>query len=104
MNQIIITEKTKNPKTLRKRIYKRALDNIKNKRSCGFCSAIVFSIDNQNSFYPERDKFVLMSINNVYEELLKYKPKRPYNCYWFPIDEKGKNKRIKILEEIISNM
>jgi len=42
------------------------------------------------------------SINfNPFPEILKHKPEQPYNQYWFNQDEKGNQKRIKILQQAI---
>ena len=120
IREIKITEKTKNTKALRKRIYQKALQYIKNcieedglYYQSGFCSAIFSVIDistrvsSYKVLYDLIGKFDLHreSKKSIYTELLKYKPIRNmYGGYWFDTNKAGDEKRIKILETEIANM
>lgn len=103
---IRITEKTRNTKALRLRIYKAALTYIIEHINCdgkfngGFCKAIYSSLtgDKDGRFDPYN------YIGITYEELKDYMPKKIYLGYWFWTDKKGTQKRIKILKKVIKQM
>lgn len=108
MEKIIITDKTRNTKALRKKIYQKALKifeiNKDNHPTFGFCYAIFNAIDfNKLTNYKIHDKFNLFWDGYVYTELFKYKKKGAFG-YWFPTNKEGFGKRIQILKDIIKSM
>lgn len=108
--RIEITVKTRNTKALRKRIYKNALAYIKwyierdGRYNMGFCAVVDSALEFNGEYDPKRDKFDIYEDNNVFVELMAYKPNNPLMVYWWPVDAEGTAKRIAILEEIISKM
>jgi hypothetical protein len=96
---ITITEKTRNNKALRLRIYKEALEIIKRKDYItGFCFAL-----RKVLYVPTNGYLSGYKIKKYYPELEKYRP-NDYCIYWFKRDEQGQKKRIKILKKIIKEM
>jgi len=109
MKQINLTYNTKNSKKLRKKVYESAMKFIdeesKSSFFSGFCYAISMAF-NKNISGFEFSVFSMANPNNIYTELMEYKPKRnyQYSIYWFPRNEYGSKKRVKILKEIINSM
>ena len=100
-------------------LYMAALDYLRF-RACmdafeGFCRAVDVVIDRFRDKYPSNliyrfDDSECMT-SSPFPELLVFKPKRLVyhngesgGLFWFPLNEKGLNTRIEILELIIKNL
>lgn len=78
--------------------YKRLLEHVQttNCKGYGFCYA---ALQLGYEIYP------LLDFQELLPELFSYKPSdKGENDYWFTVDEEGWQKRVSILEEIISNL
>jgi hypothetical protein len=114
---IEIKKGTRNTKSLRLKIYKEALKIIIEDKGVGFCAAIGCTITFNDDLYSgcddENDSvdFLLAlerfdtfdRFEDNYPELYEHRPKKS-NEYWFPLNDYGQKKRIKILEKVIADM
>lgn len=82
-------------------IYKAMLIKFNQGQSLGFCEAAGSVVKELDYPYGTYDNFFM---KDDLPELMKYKPERTYNYFWFPSDPEGISKRIKILEEIIAEL
>jgi len=107
----VYKEIQKHKKEFWQRVLKELIHIQERERHVGFCSAIeraIYKLFNFSSYNTKISPYVdLDTENNIkyYKELKKYKPEIPEDSsYWFPIDEKGIEKRINIVKEILKEI
>lgn len=91
-------------KEQRLNIYKRVLQDISNMDSSSIYGLCLSLYDYAEELYDIHAYDDHPHIRTLFPEFANKKPGKSHYLYWWPLDEEGRQTRIKVLQEIIKEM